>query len=59
MADSANTASANSSPQVEKGWGALKQHVLANKINAGLWATRVFTMLFTIGYIIPLFGYVQ
>ncbi|XP_074097012.1 transmembrane protein 33-containing Krueppel homolog 2 [Cotesia typhae] len=56
MADSPSSGSTDSSHQVEKGWGALKQHVLANKINAGLWATRVFTILFTIGYLIPVFG---
>lgn len=58
MADSPSSGSADSSPQVEKGWGALKQHVLANKINAGLWTTRVFTILFTVAFLIPLFGYV-
>ncbi|XP_057319779.1 Krueppel homolog 2 [Microplitis mediator] len=56
MADSPSSGSADSSPQVEKGWGALKQHILANKINAGLWATRVFTILFTVAFLIPLFG---
>lgn len=58
MADSSSTTSADSSTQIEKGWGALKKHVVSNKIMAGLWATRLFTLLFTIGYIIPLFGYV-
>ncbi|KAK0167578.1 hypothetical protein PV327_004957 [Microctonus hyperodae] len=56
MADSSSTTSADSSTQIEKGWGALKKHVISNKIMAGLWATRLFTLLFTIGYIIPLFG---
>lgn len=58
MADSPSSGSTDSSQQVEKGWGPFKQQVLANKINAGLWVTRVFTILFTIGYFIPVFGYV-
>ena len=39
-----------------KGWGTLKQHVIDNKVLVGMWATRIFTILFSIGYIIPLFG---
>ncbi|XP_043266436.1 Krueppel homolog 2 [Venturia canescens] len=56
MADGPRTGSGESSPQVERGWGALKQHVIDNKVQVGLWVTRIFSILFTIGYIIPLFG---
>ncbi|KYN06932.1 Protein Kr-h2, partial [Cyphomyrmex costatus] len=55
MVDNAN-GSSDSSPQVEKGWPALKQHIIDNKIKFGLWLTRLFTILFTFGYIIPIFG---
>jgi len=34
----------------------LKAHVLAHKIDVLLWATRVATILFTVGYILPIFG---
>lgn len=54
MADSTS----DSSPQVEKGWSGLKQHIIENKINFGLWLTRCFTIIFTIGYVIPIFGYI-
>ncbi|KAL2727741.1 Krueppel 2 [Vespula maculifrons] len=54
MADT--TGSGDSSPQLERGWLALKQHVIENKIRAGLWFTRLLTMIFTISYIIPIFG---
>lgn len=35
---------------------ALKQHVLSHKIDVALWATRIFTIIFTMVYFIPLFG---
>lgn len=54
MADTAS--SRDSSPQMERGWMALKQYVIDNKIKAGLWFTRFLTMMFTISYIIPIFG---
>lgn len=56
MADTASTGPTTNSPQMEKGWNALRQHVIDNKIKVGLWVTRLFTILFTIGYIIPIFG---
>ncbi|PBC34317.1 Protein Kr-h2 [Apis cerana cerana] len=51
----ADTASSNS-VHMEKGWGALRQHIIDNKIKAALWVTRLFTIIFTIGYIIQIFG---
>lgn len=54
MADTAS--SRDSSPQMERGWMALKQYLIDNKIKAGLWFTRFLTMMFTISYIIPIFG---
>lgn len=39
-----------------KGMPALKAHVIANKIDVALWAIRVLTVLFTIGYVLPLFN---
>ncbi|XP_077264926.1 transmembrane protein 33-containing Krueppel homolog 2 isoform X1 [Temnothorax americanus] len=56
MVDTASSGSSDSSPQVEKGWPALKQHIIDNKIKFGLWVTRLFTLIFTVGYIIPIFG---
>lgn len=42
--------------QQPRGVEALKQHVMLNKIDAALWASRVLTVVFTIGYILPIFG---
>ncbi|XP_076760481.1 transmembrane protein 33-containing Krueppel homolog 2 [Xylocopa sonorina] len=56
MADTASATSGDSSVHTEKGWIALRQHVIDNKIKVGLWVTRLFTVIFTIGYIIPIFG---
>ncbi|KDR16814.1 Krueppel homolog 2 [Zootermopsis nevadensis] len=39
-----------------RGWEALKQHVIDHKVEVALWATRVFTIIFTFGYFIPLLG---
>ncbi|XP_034250688.1 Krueppel homolog 2 [Thrips palmi] len=41
--------------QQPKGWDALRKHVLQYKIDVALWATRIATLVFTIGYFIPLF----
>ncbi|XP_015512372.1 Krueppel homolog 2 [Neodiprion pinetum] len=56
MADTASNGSGDRTATPEKGWENLKQHVIDNKISVGLWATRVLTILFTVGYIIPIFG---
>ncbi|XP_012257387.2 Krueppel homolog 2 [Athalia rosae] len=57
MADTATNRAAGDTTTVRpKGWETLKQHVIDNKILVGLWATRVLTILFTVGYVIPLFG---
>lgn len=57
MADTASNGAGDTTTASEpKGWDNLKQHVIDNKILVGLWATRVLTILFTIGYIIPIFG---
>ncbi|XP_015432256.1 PREDICTED: Krueppel homolog 2 [Dufourea novaeangliae] len=48
--------STDNAPHMEKGWHALRQHVIDNKIKVGLWVTRLFTIIFTVGYIIPIFG---
>jgi len=39
----------------ERGWLVFKHHVLTHKIDLALWSTRLATMLFTIGYILPIF----
>lgn len=56
MADTASNGSGDTTATEQKGWENLKQHVIDNKILVGLWATRVLTIIFTIGYIIPIFG---
>ncbi|XP_020300678.1 Krueppel homolog 2 [Pseudomyrmex gracilis] len=56
MAEDMSSGSSDSSPQVERGWLALKQHITENKIKFGLWVTRLFTIIFTLGYVIPIFG---
>lgn len=54
MADNSST------PRTEtpRGFEALKAHVIANKIDVALWLTRVFTLIFCLGYFIPIFKYV-
>lgn len=52
MADSSN----ENGEQRPRGWEALKQHVIANKWDVLLWATRVITIFFALGYILPIFG---
>lgn len=50
MADS--TTGNNQRPQ---GFGALCQHVSTHKLEMGLWATRLMTILFTFAYFLPIF----
>lgn len=39
-----------------RGFEGLKAHILRNKLDAALWASRVLAIVFTIGYILPIFG---
>jgi len=39
-----------------RGWLVLKHHLLTHKIDVALWATRLATMVFTLGYILPIMG---
>lgn len=53
--------SANAQPSSERparslNLEALKQHVFSHKIDVGLWALRMLTIGFTLGYFIPIFG---
>lgn len=59
MVDSQNSTSAENAPPSERGWKNLQRYVMENRVDFGLWATRVITILFTIGYIIPIFGYLK
>lgn len=38
-----------------KGFNALKHHCIEHKLDVLLWATRLFTMVFTFAYLLPLF----
>lgn len=51
MADSSTT----QNNEREPGFNKLKEHILLHKIDFALWVTRLFSVLFTIGYFIPLF----
>ncbi|CAG9854172.1 unnamed protein product [Phyllotreta striolata] len=37
-------------------FNALKHHVLSNRVDCVLWLTRVFAILFSLFYLIPIFG---
>lgn len=55
QSESQTFTSSSTAPQA-KGWDVLKQHVIDHKVEVALWATRVFTILFTCGFFIPLLG---
>ena len=42
--------------QPQRGFGGLMHQITTKKIETGLWATRILTVVFTIGYILPFFG---
>jgi len=54
MSDSAGPSGA-SPPRRGLNVEALKQHVVNHKIDCGLWAIRVLTVIFAFGYFLPLF----
>lgn len=39
-----------------RGFAALKDHVMNNRLDTALWASRILTIVFAIGYMIPIFG---
>lgn len=39
-----------------RGFAALKDHVMNNRLDTALWASRVLTIVFAIGYVFPIFG---
>jgi len=39
-----------------RGFAALKDHVSNNRLDTALWASRVLTIVFAIGYVFPIFG---
>lgn len=42
--------------QRPRGIDALKNHILEHKVESALWLSRLLTIIFSIGYILPLFG---
>lgn len=53
-----NMADSNANQERPRGMEALKQHVIDNKVDVALWASRVLTIIFAIGYVLPIFGFV-
>lgn len=47
----------NANQERPRGFEALKQHVIDNKVDVALWASRVLTIIFAFGYVLPIFGY--
>lgn len=52
MAD--DSSSANEAPRSR--FESLKTHVLANRLDTALWLSRVLAIVFTLGYVVPIFG---
>lgn len=42
--------------QRPKGIQALQAHIVTNKVDSALWASRMLTIIFAIGYVLPIFG---
>lgn len=49
-------ADASSEATPPRGFEGLKAHVLSNKLDAALWLSRVLAIVFTVAYVIPIFG---
>lgn len=48
----------NTNQERPRGIDALKQHINENKVDVALWASRILTIIFAIGYVLPIFGFV-
>lgn len=51
-------ADSNANQERPRGTQALKQHIIENKVDVTLWASRILTIIFALGYVLPIFGYV-
>lgn len=59
MADADNSSSgtgSGSTATTRSRFASLKTHVLANQLDTALWLSRVLAIIFTIGYVVPIFG---
>ncbi|KAJ8927128.1 hypothetical protein NQ314_020401 [Rhamnusium bicolor] len=54
-----DTAGSPDSAQRRLNYEGLKNHVITHKIDCGLWAIRVLSIIFAVGYILPVFGSAQ
>lgn len=54
MGDNAEPSERRTEPR-SLNFGALKNHIILHKIDVSLWAIRMLTVMFTIGYFLPLF----
>lgn len=54
MTDTSNEPRNDSAPA--KGWLAVKQQILQDKIKAAQWVIRLITIVFTFVYLLPIFG---
>ena len=46
----------NNAEPPRRGMEALKAHISNNLTDAALWVLRVLTIIFTLGYLLPIFG---
>lgn len=46
----------NSNTSPPRGFEVVKQHIIDHKVDVGQWATRLFTIMFTFFYFIPIIG---
>lgn len=53
MSDNNSTTDNDNQP---RGIEAVKNHMLENKIETALWISRVLSIVFAVGYILPIFG---
>jgi hypothetical protein len=52
-----SSSSAGPTPtQAPLNWSALNELVTTRKVDFAMWITRLLTLLFAVGFIIPLFG---
>jgi hypothetical protein len=56
MSDSNTDTSGNGTQQPQRGFEAVKNHMLANKIETALWISRILSVFFAVGYIFPVFS---
>jgi len=56
--ETSGTSGSQPVPETPLNWDGLRQLVITKKIDFAMWITRFLTLVFTVAFLFPIFGYV-